>query len=435
MYRTRLVLMLNALIILMLLTVAGAQAQDPTQQGQLGIQGAPVTTGFTYQGQIKRGGVPVNGTCDFEFILYDAPTGGSQVGAILEQSGVGVSNGNFVVKLDFGANVFNGEARWLQVAVKCPGDEGLILFSTRQELTPAPYALTLVPGAVITASGRDSLTARSDSGRGLTGFSATGVGVWGGSDGSNGVEGISHAQRGRGIYGFSDGKIGDGVDGISVNGGFGVRGTSYGAGGAGVVGFGTGPGTIAVYGLNSGGEAGEFDGDVLVAGTLTKFAGSFKIDHPLEPAHKYLSHSFVESPDMMNIYNGIATLDQDGTAIVALPAWFEALNRDFRYQLTPIGAPGPNLYIAQEIRGNRFTIAGGASGMKVSWQVTGIRHDPYAEAHRIPVEEDKPAVEQGVYLYPEGFGQPQTLARHYALRQHVEQAPQYQSDMQSDQVR
>jgi hypothetical protein len=145
-------------------------------------------------------------------------------------------------------------------------------------------------------------------------------------------------------------------------------------------------------------------GNVFIAGNLQKASGSFKIDHPLDPANKYLSHSFVESPDMMNIYNGVATLGTDGGAWVTLPPYFEALNSEFRYQLTAIGAPGPNLYIGSEISGNRFSIAGGKPGSKVSWQVTGIRQDAYAEAHRIRVEEDKPPQERGHYLHPELFG-------------------------------
>jgi hypothetical protein len=145
-------------------------------------------------------------------------------------------------------------------------------------------------------------------------------------------------------------------------------------------------------------------GNLNVTGTLSKGGGSFKIDHPLDPANKYLSHSFVESPDMMNIYNGLVTLDAHGRATVEMPDWFEALNSDFRYQLTAIGAPGPNLYIAKEIDGNHFSIAGGKPGMKVSWQVTGIRQDAWANAHRIPVEEDKPANERGYYLHPDLYG-------------------------------
>jgi hypothetical protein len=151
--------------------------------------------------------------------------------------------------------------------------------------------------------------------------------------------------------------------------------------------------------------AGRFDGDVDISGTLTKGAGAFKIDHPLDPANKYLTHSFVESPDMMNIYNGTVVLNSNGEAWINLPDWFDALNRDFRYQLTAIGLPGPNLYIAEEVSGNRFKVAGGQPGGKVSWQVTGIRHDAYADAHRLAVEEDKTEEDRGYYLHPEVHGQ------------------------------
>ena len=151
-------------------------------------------------------------------------------------------------------------------------------------------------------------------------------------------------------------------------------------------------------------------GNVHVYGNLSKGGGSFKIDHPLDPANKYLYHSFVESPDMMNIYNGVVTLNAQGFAWVTLPDYFEALNQDFRYQLTSIGRAQPNLYIGREISGHRFKISGGKAGGKVSWQVTGIRHDAYANAHRIPVEEDKPLQEQGHYLHPELFGAPAELA-------------------------
>jgi hypothetical protein len=175
-----------------------------------------------------------------------------------------------------------------------------------------------------------------------------------------------------------------------------------------VRGAGTG---VAVYGkATSPALAGLFDGDVSVRGNLSvngnlsKPAGSFKIDHPLDPANKYLYHSFVESPDMKNLYDGVVVLDDRGEATVTLPDWFEALNRDFRYQLTAVGAPMPGLYVAQKVAQNHFRIAGGEPGGEVSWQVTGTRQDAWANAHRIPVEEDKPAAERGSYLFPEGFG-------------------------------
>ncbi len=160
-------------------------------------------------------------------------------------------------------------------------------------------------------------------------------------------------------------------------------------------------------------RAGAFFGNVTVDGTLTKTAGSFKIDHPLDPSNMYLSHSFVESPDMMNVYNGNAVLDGTGEAVVVLPDWLEVLNRDFRYQLTAIGAPGPNLYVAEKVSGNQFRIAGGESGMEVSWQVTGIRQDRYAEEHRIQVEELKSPQDAGKYLHPELYGAPWTEAIGY----------------------
>ena len=166
-----------------------------------------------------------------------------------------------------------------------------------------------------------------------------------------------------------------------------------------------------------------FAGSLHVAGTLSKGAGSFKIDHPLDPANKYLEHSFVESPDMMNIYNGNAILDKKGEATVPLPDWFEALNRDFCYQLTCIGAFAP-VYIAEEISHNHFKIAGGRPGTKVSWQVTGIRHDAYAEAHRIQVEEEKTGDERGAYLNPELFGQSESKRIGTAHKEAVTPTPQ-----------
>jgi hypothetical protein len=152
------------------------------------------------------------------------------------------------------------------------------------------------------------------------------------------------------------------------------------------------PSVLQVFGNQAAAnpQAARFVGDVAVVGTLTKSGGSFRIDHPLDPEHKYLSHSFMESPDMMNVYNGNVTLDANGRATVELPDYFEALNRDFRYQLTAVGAPGPNLYIAEGVTENRFRIAGGRPYARVSWMVTGVRQDTFANEHRIKVEEEKP---------------------------------------------
>jgi len=151
--------------------------------------------------------------------------------------------------------------------------------------------------------------------------------------------------------------------------------------------------------------AGYFGGNVNVTGLLSKGGGTFKIDHPLDPQNKFLFHSFVESPDMMNVYNGVVTLDSAGKATVELPAYFEALNKDFRYQLTCIGGFAP-VYVATKVSNNSFRIAGGVAGLEVSWQVTGIRKDAFANANRVVPEVDKPETQKGKYLHPEAHGKP-----------------------------
>jgi hypothetical protein len=246
-------------------------------------------------------------------------------------------------------------------------------------------------------------------GYGVSGKSDSWVGVKGQSNGGYGVNGesnsfygvIGKSQSSTAVLGLSD--SGDGVHGGSDN-GYGVVGHSDNSAG--------------LYGDSINDYAAVLNGKVKITGNLEKAGGSFKIDHPLDPANKYLCHSFVESPDMKNVYDGVVVLDRKGKAEIELPDWFGALNQDFRYQLTAIGAPGPNLYIAEEIsdtttsnksnnNSRHFKIAGGASGMKVSWQVTGIRKDPWANANRIQVEEDKPDKERGYYLYPDLYGQPE----------------------------
>ena len=146
-------------------------------------------------------------------------------------------------------------------------------------------------------------------------------------------------------------------------------------------------------------------GDINATGTINGAAKNFRIDHPLDPSGKYLTHTSIESSEMLNLYSGNAILGADGSAAVSLPDWFTALNEDFRYQLTPIGGFA-QLYIAEEITGSQFRIAGGRGGMKVSWQVTGVRRDAYAKMHPLVVESNKLGDERGHYLHPDAFGQP-----------------------------
>ena len=265
-------------------------------------------------------------------------------------------------------------------------------------------------------------TAASGSTRGVYGAanSPNGTGVYG-SGATYGVSGIGTGIYGIGVSGFGSDDYGTGVWGYST----GSYGTGvYGAGGRyGVQGFAGIINGYGIYGIAYNGAntnwAGVFDGNVSINGTLSKSGGSFKIDHPLDPANKYLQHSFVESPDMLNIYNGNITTDANGDATVVLPDYFEVLNRDFRYQLTVIGQFAQAI-VQDEITGNRFTIKTDKPNVKVSWQVTGIRQDAWANANRIPVETDKPANERGTYLYPQGFGQSETKGLNYTPRPPLE---------------
>jgi hypothetical protein len=160
-----------------------------------------------------------------------------------------------------------------------------------------------------------------------------------------------------------------------------------------------------------------------VVGNFAATVKNFKIDHPLDPENKYLLHTSVESPDMKNLYDGVVTTDSSGFATIVLPDYFEALNKDFRYQLTVIGTFAQAI-IKDEIAGNRFTIQTDKPNVKVSWQVTGIRHDAYAKAYPIPVEEDKPPSERGRYLLPELFGQPKS--RSISANAHTDKQPAIQ---------
>jgi hypothetical protein len=187
---------------------------------------------------------------------------------------------------------------------------------------------------------------------------------------------------------------------------YGIRGWTADLQGIGVYGF-TQDGK-AVYGHETGlGFAGYFDGPVWIVDTIYNSASTMIVDNPLAPEDRTLKHAAVVSSDQKTIYDGTVTLDGDGSGWVVLPEWFEALNRDVRYQLTAIGAAAPGLHVAEKLRANRFRIAGGVPGMEVCWQITGTRQDRYATAHPLVVEEDKPEKERGSYLHPTEWGQPE----------------------------
>jgi trimeric autotransporter adhesin len=134
-----------------------------------------------------------------------------------------------------------------------------------------------------------------------------------------------------------------------------------------------------------------------------------------------------------NLYDGNVATDASGEAIVTLPTYFEALNRDFRYQLTVIGQFAQAI-VSSEIKGNQFVIKTDKPNVKVSWQVTGIRQDAYTKAHPMVVEQEKPANERGTYQHPELFGQPEQKglfwARNSELRKRQQAKPIQQESSQ-----
>jgi hypothetical protein len=241
-------------------------------------------------------------------------------------------------------------------------------------------------------------------------------GVFGLSDSSAGVAGIAYYQGSVGVYGQSyrgtsaqfviDNSLPNSSNAVEVSnsqsGNGVVVNVNNSADGIKINQSGNG---IGLYANSNGGYAGYFDGDVYVTGILSKGGGSFKIDHPQDPQNKYLVHSFVESPDMMNVYNGNVVTDAAGKAIVDLPSYFDAENIDFKYQLTVIGQFAQAI-IGEEIKNNQFVILTDKPNVKVSWQVTGVRNDKFAQKNRIQTEVEKTGVEKGRYINPELYGRP-----------------------------
>lgn len=540
----KLTLLICAAILVALSSLSGAQASttlqgtgtayqlstEPIGRSLLATNSGPnnpqarIGSDFSYQGRLLSGGTPANGQFDFQFSLWDAATGGNNVAGTLNVLTVTVTSGLFTTQLDFGADAFQGQGRWMQIAVRPAGGPLYTILAPRQQLSPAPYALTLRAGATITGTltspilsainegGNAGLYGSSVDGSGVFGESTTGNGVRGASESEDGVQGHSNTQYGvhgtsdggyggyfssggnygiysestdiggrgvlgkadngsnsigvygtsrdgYGLYGYSANKIG--VYGLSnATDGSGVYGSSSESDGVGVYGYNNAEESTAIYGNSPSGVgglgvygsaftnitngvgvygeggfsgvwgyaesiaqgasaiigeapfqsatlAGSFLGDVEVTGDCCAAgAGSFRIDHPLDPENKFLYQSLVSSPDMVSIYNGNVTTDANGNAIVTLPDYVEALNRDFRYQLTVIGQFAQAI-VSSTVKDNRFSIKTDKPNVEVSWQVTGIRQDPYANNNRIPVEQEKPAEEKGLFLYPADYGQPE----------------------------
>jgi hypothetical protein len=289
--------------------------------------------------------------------------------------------------------------------------------------------------------------------------SLTGQGVYGiGGIGVEGVASLAGSSYGGLFYGYSapSGSGGNGTTGLVATGGEGDS-PNYGSGANGLVAYGgygayagtgvlaygsdgdygSGAGVIAFGGTTAynvgapGGEftsgtdrygiaydaidastgyttgsyAGNFTGDLNVTGNVYAAAKYFKIDHPQDPANKYLFHASVESSELMNIYSGNVTTDGSAEAHVQLPDWFEAANGDFRYQLTVIGQFAQAI-VSEKVANHQFSIRTSVPNVEVSWQITAVRQDAFAKAHPIVVEQSKSDKEKGYYIHPELYGAP-----------------------------
>ncbi|MBS1778015.1 MAG: hypothetical protein JST70_01735 [Bacteroidetes bacterium] len=266
-------------------------------------------------------------------------------------------------------------------AISNTGNAANIAISNTASSANALVVSTNGTGKAISATAASGNVIKATLGSSASSTVATAGSIYGESNAGIGVIGVSSSQNG--MYGLS-----------TVNSAAGVAAVSTASGGYGVWAVNTASGT-----------AGYFQGNVNITGSISKSSGTFKIDDPIDPENKYLYHSFVESPDMMNVYNGNITTDASGNATVSLPAYFGALNKDFRYQLTVIGVFAQAI-INREISNNQFSIKTDKPNVKVSWQVTGIRKDPYANAHRVVEEVEKEAPNKGKYLHPVEYGQP-----------------------------
>jgi hypothetical protein len=200
------ILLVGALILITLLVSGIALAQEGEPESPAGPQEVAETlgTGFTYQGKLEQGGSPVDGGCPMAFRLYDDASTGAQVGSTISRT-VTITNGLFTESLDFGTDAFTGDQRWLEVRVDCD-DDGTYANLGRQELTAAPYALSLRPGAVISganASGPilhienttggigSAVYAKSNGGYAVHAWSVNNTGVYANSESDYGVDGRS----------------------------------------------------------------------------------------------------------------------------------------------------------------------------------------------------------------------------------------------------
>lgn len=305
----------------------------------------------------NAGGIGVRGSSTLNWGVYGDTTNGRGVFGLASGSGgVGVRGEGVVAGVEgystTGPGIYGSTGASASAGVHGDASNGTSGYGVKA--TGDNNALYASSSAY--SGGNTSIYAYSpNDAKGVWVVSNRGTAVYARSQQWNAMEAYASVSGVSGIYAVND-----------ANGGFGAYGRSRGTG-------------VGVFGDNfdPSGFAGFFSGNVHVTGTMSAAAKNFRIDHPSDPANKVLQHSVVESPDYKTIYDGIVLLDGTGRANVAQPAYFQDLNKEFRYQLTCIGGHAP-VFIESEISNNAFVIGGGSQGLKVSWQVTGVRKDAWA---------------------------------------------------------
>ena len=239
----------------------------------------------------------------------------------------------------------------------------------------------------------------------------TGIGVFGENTASTGetygVRGISRSATGYGVNGHTTSTTGLNAGGLfqsDSTSGFGLY--AYDSSSSGTI--------YGVYGaanVAAGGYAVFAEGDLGASGVKP-----FRIDHPLDPEHKYLLHYASESPYPQNFYSGNTVTDASGYAWIELPDYFAEVNANFKYQLTVVSKDFVQAVVSEEIKENRFQIRTSAPSTKVSWRIEADRNDRYVQFKKPMDVQDKIGREKGTYQHPEFYGQPEEKGLTYPLR-------------------
>jgi hypothetical protein len=359
----------------------------------------------TWQALSATGGVTGTGTLNF--LSKWTPNGAALGNSQIFDNGINVGIGTNIpqAKLHIAvtdATAFRSDVNYTTTVDLFSARQSNVFNSVNTDLGIVSYTNlsgSLMPFWASAVAGVDSSNLTFNSG--VAGFykgNVAGEGVYGFS--SQNADLSSAVTQ---PFGFSAGTFFGGDVGVYANAGLFANGTSS-----------TKYGIYARAGGGLANYAGYFFGNVQVDGNFTATGiKAFRIDHPLDPANKYLNHFAMESPEVQNVYNGNIVTDANGKAVVKLPDYFAAINKDFKYQLTIIDeSQFAMARVSRKIANNSFEIMTSVPNIEVSWQVTAIRSDKAVLKFAWPAEMNKPANEKGKYLDPELYNQSPDKAIH-----------------------